>query len=247
MDLRWITIVSPYGGFGLKTKTSEAARRRIDGLLDRCAVEIVHDDLRLRVIEPASRALVEAMVGPLAPSTAAMSCGSLPLPADELVRAHGHARSAHADEAWSANGVPTSAGVIQSRRECFVSWEWRARGGDAAAAYDPWCRFVDRRQALAIDDYATALEVRGEWSFRIAGAGGAIAEPPYPASRVVGHLRGKHASAFLPLVFPHESLTQAMIEDFEHVCAGLGMKLPPRALRLSSPTRGPNRKLSKLS
>src|SRR5262249_30207580 len=135
----------------------------------------------------------------------------------------------------------------QRRTECFVSWEWRARGDAAAARYDAWCRFLDRHQTLAIDDYSSAIQVRGEWTFRIAGAGGAIAEPPYPPSRVIAHLRGKHASAFLPLVFAHEALTPAMIDDFEHVCAGLGMKLPPRALRLSSPTRGPNRKLNKLS
>jgi hypothetical protein len=231
----------------LKTKSSEAARRRIDGLLDRCAVEIGHDGLRLRVTEPASRPLVQAMIGHISPTMASQSCSRLPRPADELAHAHGHVRTAPADEAWSAWGVPDATTVHQRRADLWVSWEWSMSGAEAAARYDPWCRFVDRHQQLALDDYASAMEVRGEWSFRLAGADGAIAEPPYPTSRVVAHLCGRHACAMLPLVFPHESLSPAMLADFEHVCAGLGMKLSPRALRLSSPTRGPNRKLRKLS
>jgi hypothetical protein len=243
MEPPYITLVSPYGGFGLKTKTSEAARRRIDGLLAGCAVEVVLEDLELRIAEPASRAMIEAMVGPLGPDTSAMSTSGLSIPPDT----HAHVRGAIADEAWRAFGAPGTAGVVQRRTDTWIAWEWRARRDEADAAYDPWCRFLDRHQALAIDDRSSALQVRGDWAFRLASADGTIAEPPLPASRAIAHLRGRHASAFLPLVFAHAALTDGLIADFERVCDALGMKLPARALRLSSPTRGSDRKLAKLS
>lgn len=36
----YIVFRNPYGGLGLRTRTAEAARARIDGLLERCAADV---------------------------------------------------------------------------------------------------------------------------------------------------------------------------------------------------------------
>jgi hypothetical protein len=44
----YVVFRNPYGGLGLRTRTAEAARARIDGLLEHCAVEVKLESVEFR-------------------------------------------------------------------------------------------------------------------------------------------------------------------------------------------------------
>lgn len=253
MEPPYITLKSPYGGFGLKTKRSEAACRRVDDLLAAHGVDVELREVELEVTEVCPPPLAIAIGGGIHGGSAGYITGARDLssPADELARSHGHAIGDAAREAWAAFGVPRHAGAAMSYRTppAHVIWTWTiARDvARATAMYPPFCAFLHRHQSLMENDYASAVGVRGIWRFRLHSASRGVAGPPYPESQVHAHLRGRHASAFLDLVFPYDAPTTDFEQDFADVCDALGMKLPPGALRLSSPTRGANRKLRKLT
>jgi hypothetical protein len=50
----YIVFRNPYGGLGLRTRTAEAARGRIDGLLESCAVEVKLESVELEVEDHAA-------------------------------------------------------------------------------------------------------------------------------------------------------------------------------------------------
>ena len=253
MEPPYITLKSPYGGFGLKTKKSEAACRRVDDLLAAHGVDVELREVELEVTEVCPPALSIAIAGPIHPASAGHVAGprDLAKPADELAVAHGHAIGDVAREAFTAFGAPRHAGAAMSYRTppSHVIWAWTiARDvARATATYPPFCAFLHRHQALMKDDYASAVGVRGIWRFRLHSASRGVAAAPYPESQIHAHLRGRHASAFLDLVFPYDAPTADFTQDFGDVCNALGMKLPPSALRLCSPTRAGGRKWTKLT
>lgn len=253
MEPPYITLKSPYGGFGLKTRTSEAACHRVDDLLAAHGVDVELRELELRVAEPCPRPLADTIGGRLLPPAAGSRTGSRTLarPADELVREHGHAIGPVASEAWAAFGAPPLAGADQSTRPPYssVMWTWSiARDvARATATYPSFCTFMHRHQAPMMDTYASAVAVHGVWSFRLHSAARGVAGPPYPPSEIRASLAGRHASAFLDLVFPYDAPVADFVQDFRDVCHALGMKLPPGALRRCSPTRAGGRKWTKLS
>lgn len=251
MEPAYITLKSPYGGFGLKTKTSQAACKRVDNLLAAHGVDVELRKLELGISEPCPPALAEAIVGPLDPGLAGQvrGAGEAAVPADELVRAHGHMIGEIAREAWNAFGPPPEVGAGTNRRppSSHVSWSWRIRDvARATATYPTFCAFMHRHQAIMRDDHSSAVGVRGSWSFRLHSATRGVAAPPYPPSKILAHLCGRHASAFLDLVFPYDAPVEDFVHDFADVCDAMGMKLSRTALRLSSPTRRGGRKLTKV-
>jgi hypothetical protein len=252
MEPPYITFKSPYGGFGLNTRTSEAACRRIDGLLATCGVDVEQSEVSLSVAEPCAVALALAIHGPFDHASSGFRTGDWPLarPADELARAHDHTIGEIAREAWATFGAPRNAGADarRGRPTGSVIWAWVIEKdvARATAAYPTFCAFMHRHQAQMENDYSSAVVVRGYWQFRLHSESRGVAGPPYPASSIRASLAGRHASAFFDLVFPYDAPTPEFLADYAAVCAALGMKLPPSALRLCSPTRAGGRKWTKV-
>jgi hypothetical protein len=253
MEPPYITLKSPYGGFGLKTKKSEAACGRIDGLLAAHGVDVELREVDLQIVEVCPPPLSIAIAGPIDPASAGHYAGARDLrkPADELAREHGHELGDVAREAFTAFGLPRHAGAALSYRKppAHIIWTWSITRDVARAtvAFAPFCAFMHRHQALMENEYSSAVRVHGLWHFRLHSASRGVAAAPYPESRVRANLAGRHASAFFDLVFPYDAPTDDFMQDFADVCNALGMKLPPSALRLCSPTRTGGRKWTKLT
>ncbi|MBZ0238658.1 MAG: hypothetical protein K8M05_40480 [Deltaproteobacteria bacterium] len=230
---------APYGGLGLKTKSYAKALARIRGLLA-IAEEVVHATAELSVLEPASRALVEAVTGrPIERDTASVGCGSRTVDTAGAVAAQGHVHDALAGEAWRRFGAPNAVGARQQTRTGVFHVEWRWLVEDVAEAperLDAWSPFVEANDHLMYDDYATMVEVRSVWDLRLRLRDGLVTDP-YPPSQVHAHLRGKHASAFLGLVLPHESASEGFLADYQIVNRALGMTVPMKGYKLCAPKK----------
>ncbi len=237
---------SPYGGLGLKTKSFVAARARIDRLLA-ASVDVVPDQASLAVIEPCSRALAERLAGPLERDVAMRGGGDRGDLA-AVVASEAHAHDPVAAEAWQRFGVPTKASVHQSRPAFFVEWQWPVADDPARVTQqiDAWAPFVAQHDQLMKDDYAPRLHLRAIWDHRLRLPSGVVGAP-YPPSRIHATLSGRHASAFLDLVLPHQAATAAFLADYQAVNAILGMTVPLRGFKLCAPKkRGPGRAYHRL-
>jgi hypothetical protein len=227
---------SPYGGLGLKTKSFVAARARIDGLLAG-AVDVELRELSLTVHEPAGRALVETLVGPLERDTAIRGGGRQPDLA-AIVAGSGHAHDEVAGEAWRLFGPPQRASGHQNRGVYAVEWEWLAEGAaHTGAPLAAWSPFVARHDQLMYNDYSTTVGLRGIWEARLRRADGSVIAAPYPRSQVHAHLRGRHASAFLDLVLPHAAATVDFLADYQAINRALGMTVPLGGYKLCAPKK----------
>jgi hypothetical protein len=100
-----------------------------------------------------------------------------------------------------------------------------------------WKPFVAANDQGMYDDYSTLVQVRGVWEARLQVAGGHVVAAPYPPSRIHAHLRGKHSSAFLDIVLPHESATDAFLADYQAVNRTLGMTVPMKGYKLNAPKK----------
>lgn len=240
---------APYGGLGLKTKSYAAALARIEGLLA-SSVDVSHQTAELSVGEPCSQAMAEAIAGPLEHGIAG-SYGAARSIADvlPLLAKHGHTHDARAAEAWKEFGEPTHVGRKMSRGgPYFLEWEWRIEDAVKAPLLMPtWTEFVSANDKAMYDDYATLVHVRAIWEMRLRVSGGRVVAAPYPPSRVHAHLRGKHASAFLDLVLPHESATDAFLADYQVVNRALGITMPMKGYKLcAAKKKGAGRTYKKL-
>jgi hypothetical protein len=238
---------SPYGGLGLKTKRFPGARARIAGLLVG-ATEVEQDTAELAVREPCQRDLLEALVGPLEPDVAMRSGGAARDLAAAVVAA-GHVHDAVAGEAWQRFGAPTSMQANREARGFGVTWCWTVADDlqRAPQQLDAWTPFAAAYDQLMVDDYATVVHVRCAWSARLRVAAGRVVEDPYPPSSIHAHLRGRHASAFLDIVLPHEAQTEAFFADYEAINAAIGMTIPLRGYKLCTPKkRGRGRAFKRL-
>ncbi len=235
----FIVFCNPYGGLGLKTKTAEAARRRIDNLLVTCAMGASINSIELRVIEPCQSSLADACKqGRLA----------LNLIYNSLAE-HGHVCQPWVVEAWTPFGPPNAAAIRQRDGATSIEWSWKIERDPerATIAYNRFCDYMVRHQQLMFDDYSTSISVQAVWSFRLRTAAGTIVAPPYPESSITASLAGRHASAFFDLIFPYAAATSSFIADYQAVCDALGMKLPPRSFRLDALTvDGKKRRRTKL-
>ena len=229
---------APYGGLGLKTKSFAAALARIEGLLS-ASTEVVQDLAELTVLEPASRALVEALNGAFDRDTAGRSGGGERTDLAAAVTTHGHVHDAVAGEAWQRFGEPNRIGGRQQRGGLFfIEWRWEVTEVDVAeqrlAEFAP---YVSSHDQLMFDDYSTRIEARGGWDMRLRVAGGKVVAPPYPPSSVRANLRGKHASAFLDFVLPHVAATDAFLADYQAVNRALGITVPMKGYKLCAPKK----------
>jgi len=129
-----------------------------------------------------------------------------------------------------------------------VDWVWIVEDpARAPAMLDAFSPFAAAHDQEMYDDYSTRVSVRGIWELRLRVAGGRVVEAPFPASRVHAHLRGKHASAFLDLVLPHQSVTDEFLADYQAVNGALGMTVPVRGYKLNAPKkRGAGRVFKRL-
>jgi hypothetical protein len=240
---------APYGGLGLKTKSFAAALARIEGLLA-SSTSIAHQEAELTVWEPCSQAFAESVDGPLMPGTAGSSGGGreIAAPAALLAR-HGHVLDALAAEAWQQFGPPTHYGRrMQRGGSSHVSWEWRvADPVRAPQQLAMWTPFATANDKGMLDDYSALVGVRSIWEARLVVAGGRAVPLEYPPSRIHANLRGKHASAFLDLVLPHDAATDAFLADYQAVNLALGITVPMKGWKLNAPKKkGGGRALKKL-
>ena len=221
-----ITFKDPDGGLGLRARSAEEARRRIDVLFGACAVDVSLEAPQLSVYDPCARALYEALDERREPGTLT-----------DIVRAYRHEPSAVAAAAWAAFGPPGQSGsahVVDSKlatdaRDLVIqSWSWDLD----PTRFDEAFAFLCRHQRLMRDDYATAVWVGATWQFRLRSTAGTVAQDRFPPSRIAAHLAGKHASAFFGLIFPYTSAEPAFVADYEAACAALGIALPRARFRL---------------
>ncbi|HUQ07173.1 MAG TPA: hypothetical protein VM261_32000 [Kofleriaceae bacterium] len=240
---------APYGGLGLKTKSFAAALARIEGLLA-SSTSVAQQEAELTVWEPAGQALVEWVAGPLEHGIAGSSGAARTLddPAALLAK-HGHVHDALAAEAWQLFGPPTHIGRRMQRGGPYhVSWEWRVTDPvRAPQQLAMWTPFATANDKGMLDDYSTLVQVRAIWEARLVVAGGRAVPIEYPPSRIHAHLRGKHASAFLDLVLPHDAATDAFLADYQAVNKALGITVPMKGWKLNAPKKkGGGRALKKL-
>lgn len=225
---------APYGGLGLRTKSYAAALARIEGLLA-SSVDVAMQSAELTVWEPASQQLVEAIDGPLEPGMAGSSGGARPFEdRAALFAQHGHTHDALGGEAWKQFGQPTHVGRRMMRGGPFhLEWQWRVEDPvRAPQRLAMWTPFASANDTGMLDDYSTLVQVRAIWELRLVVAGGRAVPLDYPPSRVHAHLRGKHASAFLDLVLPHEAATDAFLADYQAVNRAIGITMPMKGYKL---------------
>lgn len=252
MEPTYITFVSPYGGLGLRAKSAEKARARLDTLLARCATDVALECVELTVWEPCPYSLVQAIHGPGRCSAYGSTSSVPPEGPAALATAHGHALGSVAAEAWSMSGPPSTLSYcVDSATATQIGWEWQAKNasiGKITATYASWCDFLGRHQKLKRNDYSAMVVVRCWWTFRLVSSAGEPAESHYPRSKILAHISGAHPSAFLDLVFPYDVVDQPFVLDYRAVCNALDLKLPPGRFRLASPSKkGPGyRRLQKL-
>lgn len=227
---------SPYGGLGLKTKSFLASRARIDGLL-RAAVDVVQTTAELEVCEPASRALVERVLGTFERDTAVRG-GGRDVDTAAAVAASGHHHDEVAAEAWRRFGAPNRTEGHNQKDGFWIGWVWTVEDpAQTAAALDAWAPFVAQHDQRMLNDYATALAARCRWTLRLRCADGTPVSAPYPPSEISANLRGRHASAFLDLVLPHAAATDAFRADYAAVNRAAGMTIPLGGYKLCAPKK----------
>jgi hypothetical protein len=230
---------SPYGGLGLKTKSFAAALARIDRLLA-SSTSVAHQEAELTVWEPASQAFAESIDGPLMSGTSGSSGGARPMVDHAAILAkHGHVLGALAAEAWQQFGPPTHYGRrLQRGGPSHIEWQWRIEDPvRAPQQLAMWTPFASANDKGMLDDYSTLVGVRAIWDARLVVAGGHAVPIAYPPSRIHAHLRGKHASAFLDLVLPHDAATDAFLADCQAVNKQLGITLPMGRWKLNAPKK----------
>jgi hypothetical protein len=239
MEPTFITFKSPYGGLGLRARTANKAIQRIEGLLAACAADPQIETIALRVGDPSGEAL-----------------------AADLCKEHlDHAPCAIATEALEAFGPPNGADVDTCSDGPIVHWVWDfqhdlrlegtnyapLRERDADAAYADWAAFLRRHHVPIFGEYNPQVALAPEWAFRMHHpTTGEPAGERYPLSKVDASLSGRWSSAFMELVFPFATPDDEFALAYERVNEGLGMKLPPKLLRIDSPTRAGDRKWNKL-
>jgi hypothetical protein len=241
----YIVFRNPYGGLGLRARSVEAARARIDGLLEHCAVEVELLDVELEVEEQCPRSMVD---GVLADGVSAVSTGArrLEIPAAQLVADHGHQPDVLARDAWNTLGPPNGLGSDLDRHSSRARWTWKADGPAAHGVIEAWSAFLIRHQALAINEWKHRVNLHVRYDFLLCRAGQALPDDEYPRSRVSASLRGRHASAFLDPVFPYGGVEPAFIDDYRALCAAMALRLSPASFQLNTPTKNGGRKLVRL-
>lgn len=244
VEVTYIGVKNPYGGFGLRARAPATALARVQRLLEVCATDVVFRERSLSVKDECGRALAEAVtMGPLDVHTAYATSCRFDEPTDRLIERLSHTPGTYARDAWERFGPPIGAEAYQSSRGAFrVGWLWETEAKDGLPEVDlePYLEFLYGHPHV-YGEHDAQVHLRCRWFFRLAGAG-----DEYPRSEVSATLTQRWSSAFLHLVFPHPEPDDDFAARYEQVCAALKMKLSPATLRVVSPTRAGGEKWRKL-
>ncbi len=271
MTPSYITFKNPYGGLGLRARTAAKAIGRLEGLFVACATDLRLETVSLRVGDPCSPALAADLgeehldgghsAGGTTFSVAAVGGLTFDEPVAALIARHDHVPCEIAAEALEAFGPPNVADIDVCGEGPILFWCWDlaydtpAEGTgyaplaekDADAMYADGSAFLRRHHKPIFGEYNPQVLLGPEWSFRMTHPlTGEPAGDEYPRSKVDATLSGRWSSAFMELVFPFAAPDDDFVLAYEKVNEGLGMKLPAKALRVDSATKGGDRKWNKL-
>lgn len=239
---RFLIHDGPSGGFSLRTRTVEAAWSKAEALLDAVAATRRPADLDLRVSEPCTRAVAEAIRGkPIDPDTASYGAGHVD--AAGILAATGHTFGPTATAAVERFGLPTQAGygADHPRPEyafdpvpLWASWGWTCPPDDPerAAAFLTFCAAHQGERLPCWSPNVVTLTRYDAFTTRDGGLEGTL--------RVT--LEGSESTAALDLRWPNPEVDAAFVAFHDRVGAALGVKIPESRWKLG--TIGPSGNLT---
>lgn len=230
----FISIAQKPLGFSLRVRSVAAARERIAAFLA-CGDAPALVGAEVSIIEHVSKPLLQALHA--LPSSQRVSA------LDAMLEQHGHSRSDVATELWRAHGTPDELRpAYDADNQVRVQWTWVG----APERYEGWAAIAAQHTQMCRRDQAL-VATTGTWDLRLRLRSGEIVGEPLPASRFIPTLGGSYASAYCYFVLPEMPFTPQLTDEWDHLTARTGVKLPLSKFERCAPSRdGKGRTWSKL-
>jgi hypothetical protein len=228
----FISIAQKGGGFNLRTKSVAAAQARIAAFLA-CGDAPVLVGTYISVVERCSLDLLRAFFSGLSSSTWSAGSSRQGQQIEEIVLRQGHQRTGVAAELASAHGPPTEVHMVRdSDNQMRIQWTWVG----TPTQYAGWAALAAEHSEMCTPKLPVVATTVA-WDMRLRLRSGAIVDESLPASRFIPTFGGSYATAYCYFVLPQMPLTPELTDEWDHLTARTGVKIPLSKFELCAPKR----------
>lgn len=228
----FISIAQKGGGFNLRVKSVAAAQDRIAAFLA-CGDAPQLVGTGITVVERVSTELLRALFSGLTSNTWSASSAARGQEIEAAISRHDHQRGDVAAELWQAHGAPNEVHMVRDADDQMrVQWGWNG----TPEQYAGWAAITAQPTEMCTPKLPVVATTVA-WDMRLRLRSGEFVDEALPQSRFIPTFGGSYATAYCYFVLPEMPWTPELTDEWDHLTARTGVKIPLSKFELCSPKR----------